>query len=1197
MDMETHESDENVMPTEDDAWRALKSLFNTHGLVRHQIESYDYFIQDLLPHILDESAEIAFESNGVKHWFRLCNVTVVRPTTKETDRSERRLLPHMARLRGATYACSVLVDLVHDMVSAAGADDGDATAGANDGDATAGANDPRKASQVDDAESKGNKKDMGRPKQRRVYKEVLLCKIPCMVRSRACNLSVMPEEQVDECPADQGGYFIINGVEKALIAQEKLHTNQIFIFPVKQPSKWQLCCEVRSVHELKLRSTSTCYVYLSNSSNGHLPDLAVFLPFVDLPIPIRALFMLLGVSERDEIVDLVYRGRGTNNEVHLLTGILDSSIKTHGSSASILDWIGREGTRETTRERRQRYLDHILTSELLPHMGLERTPECCRKKALFVGRMIRKLLRVYINPQTSQPCDRDDYKNKRIDSAGMLCSLLFRQLYRNFSKLLASQLLRLADSGKIMYANLAEAINYKRITAGFKHAFSTGTWGVAKNTPSSSTTGVAQMLNRVTQVAALSNLRRINTPIKREGKAPRPRMLHCTSWGIVCPCETPEGGAVGLVKNLALTCHVRLGSPSSLLINHLFNSPQYKRVGLVSVDEENAYRLEATLVLNGVICGYLPLQGMAEFIVEVRRARRSQILPFDISVAGFVEENDPTVVIDSDAGCLMRPLVIADKIHDFAARCRSDTRTLWQDLLTSGCIEYLDKMEESVSRVALKFSEITRDTEFTHVEINESLICGLCASLIPFSDHNQSPRNVYQSAMGKQAVSVFCASFQRRFDTVSHVLCYPQKPLVSTRAEVALNFDNSAAAGCNPIIAIMIYSGFNQEDSLIVNESALQRGMFRSLVYHSYKDEERSSGADTEHFERPSPDCVGLRAADYEKLDADGAVRTGERVGLNDVLIGKTIDTADLSVEGRKTVRRDKSTLHAKSEQCVVDGVLKTVNRDGLPRRVVRTRAQRVPTIGDKLSSRHGQKGVIGMLYSDADLPFTSDGIKPDIIVNPHAIPSRMTIGQLLECLLSKTACVTGNIGDGTAFRDVSVETIAEELQKHGYEKHGNERLCCGMTGEILPSLVFIGPTHYQRLKHMVEDKCHARSRGPRQLVTRQPCEGRSREGGLRFGEMERDCAVAHGAAAFLRERLVDMSDAFSTTVCRKCGLLCTPSAVGTAVRSREAKCDNCGVDGDPVEVHLPYAFKVLLHELMALHCGMRLRITQKAIK
>ena len=1038
--------------SEQELWFIISSYFHKYGIARHQIESFDNFMTTYLPHIIQESSEIVLKSKDVTHTIALCNQSVQKPMLQECDGYDRPIMPHMARMRSATYSSAVMVDVVHDIKS------------------------------PDNHE-------------RRVFREVLLCRLPVMVGSMYCH--TYKAERIHECRLDQGGYFIINGIEKALLAQEKLHTNQAYIFNVKQPSKYQLVCEIRSCHELKMRSTSTLYLYITNTKKGATPEMVANLPFIDMHIPILALFKLLDVHTREEAVNLIV-GDSNADETRLLCGILDNDTTSDMSTEELLDWLGKEGTKEPTKERRMKYLEHIITNEMLPHMGLVLTPEVNRAKACYLGYMVRKLIGAYTGK--IQCDDRDHYANKRIDTAGMLMSLLFRQVYRTLLKTLSAQLSRLLDQNKLHYTNIGDMINHKKITGAFKYAFSTGNWGIQRG--NTAQTGVAQMMSRMTSVAAQSNLRRINTPINREGKAPKPRQLHYTSWGIVCPVETPEGTSCGLVKNLAMSTHVRIGTYSGAIKEQLQQISDPELIPLLKCS--TAVRANGIpIIVNGAIFMYTKDESDGRKLIEkMRDLRRQSLIPFDASLSYI----DNAICIDSDPGCLLRPLFIASKLHEVKNLINTapSYEHLWEHLLSNGAIEYIDKQEEIDLRVGLSIFD--QKPEYTHYELHASLINGLCATLIPFPDHNQAPRNCYQSAMGKQAVGIFCLNYLRRMDAIAHVLCSPQKAIVTTRMDDILH-TSEAPTGVNAIVVIMTYTGFNQEDSLIVNQQALDRGLFRSVKYQTYKDEERTNGADAEKFENPmNVNCTGLRVGCYDKLENDGSLSIGTEINAGDVIIGKTITTTEIGEGTRRAVKRDRSIMIKNSEEAIVDAVMKSKNRDGSYLMKVRTRKTRTPIIGDKLSSRHGQKGVIGMILPTEDMPFTKDGIVPDIIVNPHAIPSRMTIGQLMECLLGKLCAVEGCMGDATPFCGASIKEISSQLEKNGYDGLGEETMYNGMTGDKMQGKVFIGPTYYQRLKHMVSDKQHSRSRGPVQILTRQPVEGRAREGGLRFGEMERDC-------------------------------------------------------------------------------------------
>ncbi|KAJ1480581.1 DNA-directed RNA polymerase II subunit RPB2 [Baffinella frigidus] len=778
--------------------------------------------------------------------------------------------------------------------------------------------------------------------------------------------------------------------------------------------------------------------------------------------------------------------------------------------------------------------------------------------------------------------------------AGPLLAGLFKGCFKRLVKDFKKALQESVDKGKD--PSIISSLKEDYITRGIKYCMATGNWGVGKSAVAgqATRTGVSQVLSRLTFAAALSHLRRANTPIGKEGKIAQPRQLHNTQWGVVCPAETPEGQACGLVKNLSLMTYVSVGGASQLIVELL------EAGGMESLQELSGPALckEAKwskVFVNGTWVGMSDdPEGLTRTLKEQRRECSIGGMIHEVGICRDISERE--LFISTDYGRLMRPLLIVGedgRLNIKRTHILENEQTTWTELLRKKFIEYIDVMEEETCYISMLVKDVGRNDldRFTHCEVHPAMVLGVCASIIPFPDHNQSPRNTYQSAMGKQAMGIYATNYQVRIDTLAHVLYYPQKPLVKTNSMDFLRF-RELPAGQNLIVAIAVYSGYNQEDSLIMNQSCIDRGMFRSMFYRSYVDEAKTEGSlCLEAFEKPMREELGSASKNvcYDKLDNDGLVFPAQDVADRDIIIGKTtlVTHMDEHDQAPQATKRDASTRLRHNEQGVVDQVMLTTNNETGQRFVqIKVRAVRVPQIGDKFASRHGQKGTVGITYRQDDMPFTCEGISPDLIVNPHAIPSRMTIGHLIETLLGKVGCLTGHEGDATPFNGVNVKDVSDMLHVRGYQRHGNERLYNGHTGRPLVAMINFGPTYYQRLKHMVDDKIHSRARGPTQMLNRQPMEGRARDGGLRFGEMERDCMIAHGSANVLREKLFVQSDGYMTHVCQDCGLI----AIANLDRNRYACPNQVTCRNSTIQmIEIPYAAKLLFQELMAMQIAPRL--------
>jgi DNA-directed RNA polymerase II subunit RPB2 len=1164
-------------------WTLIETYFDgqhLERLVRHQLESYNNFVGHQIIKTVemfnpiyiasDQDYDPVSKKNSLEILVTFENFKIYRPQIHENNGAIKLMFPQEARLRNFTYASSMTVDINIKYMVRTGKD-------------------------LENVQT--------------FYKtlsDIHIGKMPIMLKSSLCVLSQykhFSNAQTGECAFDTGGYFIINGSEKTVLGQERAAENRVTCYNIaKNNTKYTWIAEVKSVPDSKCISPKQINMMVSSKNNGFGCALYVQIPRVKQPIPLFILFRALGVISDKEICEkIVLDFAQDNKEIldSLQASIIDANkhlmqedcikyITTHVMFTPI------NMDKETGARKKREFTNDILTNDLFPHCQTN------TQKIYFLGYMTNKLLQA--SCEIVKQDDRDSYINKRVDLTGTLLNNLFRNYFNKVVKDMEKQVIREINNGSwkskddyeniINMTNIYKIIKSSTIENGLKRALATGDFGVKHS--NSNKVGVAQVLNRLTYASSLSHARRISTPTDKSGKLIPPRKLHNSSWGFCCPAETPEGQSVGLVKNLSYMTHVTIYSNSQPL-------REYIMPHVIPLENLTSCEMfhKVKVFINGAWVGLTDTP--QELYVMLKDKKYRGVLNIYTSV--IFDYKMKEIRVCNDSGRLTRPLLrVKDKNILLSNNILDKIKNrdlIWDDLLTSSridesIIEYVDAEEQSFMRIATKPKDIIAVSEqinmFTHCEIHPSTIFGVLASCIPFPEHNQSPRNSYQCAQGKQAMGVYVTNYANRMDKTAYVLNSPMRPLVDTRVMNIIQL-NKIPSGSNVIVAIATHTGYNQEDSLLFNKSSVDRGLFMTTVYHTEKDEDKQKiNGDEEIRCKPDPSKTkGMKIGNYTKVNSKGVIPENTIVENRDIIISKIIPIKENRNDHTKIIKfEDQSRIYRTSEETYIDKNYIDRNGEGYNFAKVRLRTTRKCNLGDKFSSRHGQKGTIGNIIPESDMPFTSKGVKPDIIINPHAIPSRMTIGQLKETVLGKVLVELGLFGDGTSFGEFDVKDICKELIKLGYESNGNEIMYNGLTGEQLEYSVFIGPVFYQRLKHMVNDKSHSRSIGPMVNLTRQPAEGRSRDGGLRFGEMERDCMVSHGASRFTRERMYDASDKYSVFVCNKCGHI---AAYNDKMHIHHCRtCDN-RVDFSYVEI--PYACKLLFQELQTMNISPRL-LTEK---
>jgi len=1169
---------------EEEPYNIIESYFDgqhLERLVRHQIESYNHFVNFQIQRTIQMFNPVTIRSENdyvadkdkyfLEVFISFTNFKLYPPQIHENNGATKMMLPQEAKLRNFTYASTMTVDINIQYV-------------------------------VRNTENMENPKII-----EKTLTKINIGKLPIMLKSSVCILTQnnhINHQYTGECSMDCGGYFIIKGSEKTVLGQERAAENRVYCFDGKNTTKWNWFAEIKSVPDFKCISPKQIEMMVASKNNGFGHGIFINVPRIKQPIELYVLFRALGILSDKDITKYILLDIDDEKQADILNCLQASIIDANKYmtqedalrhiTASVA-YTPLNMDKETGARKKREFTHEVLDNDLFPHC------QTLPQKLYLLGYMANKLIQTSLG--WIQQDDRDSYLNKRIELTGTLLNNLFRNYFNKLVKEMQKQIVREINTGSWRssedYENIVNMTNIYKIMKsttienGINRALATGDFSIKQS--NSSKVGVAQVLNRLTYVSSLSHLRRINTPLEKSGELIAPRKLHNTTFGFLCPAETPEGQSIGIVKNISYLGHITIPTNSSSLY-------EYVKPHILPLETTPSELLhgKVKVFVNGAWLGVS--EKPIELYNDMKEKKYKGIINIYTSI--IMNFKNLEIRICNDGGRLTRPVL---RVRDNKALINLETidklvkkELSWNDLLTNcklpeSVIEYIDPEEQNFAMIGMKtkngyLQDVNQKFNYTHCEIHPSTIFGVLASCIPFPEHNQAPRNTYQTAMAKQAMGVYVTNYDQRMDKTAYVLNYPTRPLVDTRV---MNFIklNKIPSGTQIHVAIMTHTGYNQEDSVLINKGSIDRGLFIATIYHTEKDEDKNIIRD--EIIRCKPDATktkGIKFGNYDKLNSQGFIPENELVENRDVIIAKTIPIKENRNDPTKTIKyEDQSKTFRTTEETYVDKNYTGRNGDGYNFAKVRVRVLRKPVFGDKFSSRHGQKGTVGNIIPECDMPFTKDGLRPDIIINPHAIPSRMTIGQLKETLLGKVLIELGMFGDGTSFGNLDIKTISEELQKLGYESYGNELMYNGLTGEQLETNIYIGPVFYQRLKHMVNDKQHSRSIGPMVNLTRQPAEGRSRDGGFRIGEMERDVMIAHGASRFCRERLYDVSDKYSVHVCKKCGMIASYNDGNKNRMYANADftihlCKTCDNKTEFAKVELPYAYKLLSQELQTIN-------------
>jgi len=1216
--------DENIRKSI--AWKTINKMFNDNQqfLIRHHLDSYNSFFEKGIKEIFKDNNPLTLFKEQIvlnsgkkeykynfKMYFGGKNLDkiyygkpVIYDEYADQTVREHYMYPNEARLRNMTYGFTVHYDVEIDFFMMV---------------------------ENTDPESTDKYKTV---KDTIILEKKFLGRFPIMLMSKMCILNGLSKETrfgLGECRNDLGGYFIIDGKEKAIVSQEGRADNILYI-KSDFNQLYSHVAEIRSVSEDASKPIRTLSIRIVREQTElSNKNIIVNIPNVRKPVPLFIVFRALGViSDKDIITHcLLDIDKYSHYKEYFRPSIHDAGyIFTQTTALQYIASLTKGKTISSVMQ--------ILMIYFLPHIG-ELNFE---NKALYLGYMVKRLLDVYTN--TEKETDRDSFSQKRIEVSGSLIYKLFREYYLIQLKAIWQKIdkeyfykanettYQEYDFKNLIINNQNHFFSERTVEIGFRKAFK-GDWGAEIHTKRA---GVVQDFNRLSYFSALCQLRKTNLPIAADGaKIIPPRLIHSTGWGLLCPVHSPDGGNVGLHKHLSTSTAITNYVSYKHYINYLKSLKHNNDFVGIKLLEECSIKFiskSTKVFINGIWLGVTisPIK----LCKTMRLHKRNNIIDKYTSIYFNIRHNE--ILIYTDSGRPIRPLFylynnelsyergniidLYDKNeinwqHIVNGFDKNDEKYITNKKIetlekNASIIEYIDT-NEAEGIVLAKHNDERESYEkcrITHEEIHPSLILSIMANQTIFPEHNPYPRNAFACGQGKQGVSMFHSNFRNRVDKTSLMLNYGQIPLTKSRYyKYATN--DEVPYGENAIVAIMCYSGFNVEDAVIINKGFLDRGGFRTTKYEMYETFEESTTTgnttiNTFFKNIEDNDVVDIKPGyDYSNLDKEtGIIKENTIIDDKTVLIGKCV------YNPTENNYKDMSVFTKKGTVGIIDKAFMTEGLEGKRIAKVRLRSERTPAIGDKFCSRAGQKGTVGIILNEVDMPTTAEGLKPDIIVNPHAMPSRMTIGHMVEAITSKLASIFGGFGDCTVFNNKGSqhEIYGKYLVSQGFEKGGNEVLYNGMTGEQLESDIYIGPTYYLRLKHMPKDKINYRARGPRTVLTRQTVGGRANDGGLRIGEMDRDCLLAHGMNAFIKDSMLVRGDEYLMAVCNQTGciaayneqqniMLC-PFADGPIkfVKNVEQTHNVININkfGRSFSiVRIPYAFKLLMQELQAMNIQMRI--------